>query len=109
MAWIHDLNRRRRECPALGMGDFTVVDVAQPSVLAHQVTAGDDVLILLHHLDEEPIDVVVAATGLDDGAELCDMLHRGPDQPDPHVVEAGKVTVHLGRYGCRWLPSGADR
>ena len=103
MAWIQMINRRFRECPALGLGEVTVHDVAEPAVLAHQLTADGDTVVVLHHLGEEPVDVAVAVAGLADGAELCDMLHRGPGVPEPHVVTDGEVKVHLGRYGCRWL------
>lgn len=103
MSWIQMINRRFRECPALGMGDVTVYDLAEPAVLAHQLSADGDVVLVLHHLGEEPVDVVVPVTGLDEGAVLCDMLHRGPGLPEPHAVADGGVTVHLGRYGCRWL------
>ncbi|HSJ91600.1 MAG TPA: alpha-amylase family protein [Ilumatobacter sp.] len=103
MAWMQMVNRRFRECPALGLGEVTVYDLAEPAVLAHQLTADGDTVLVLHHLDEEPVDVVVPVTGLDDGAELCDMLHRGPGLPEPHVIADGEVKVHLGRYGCRWL------
>lgn len=106
MAWIGDLNRRRRECPAFGMGELTLLDLAEPEVLAHQLVADGDVVVALHHLDEEPLDVTVPVVGLDDGVELCDLLHRGPDEPEPYVVTDGVLDVHLGRYGCRWLRLG---
>lgn len=103
MTWIEKINRRFRECPALGMGGVTVHDLSERAVLAHQLDADGDVVVVLHHFDEEPVDVVVPVAGLDDGYELCDMLHDGPDMPEPHVISDGEVKVHLGRYGCRWL------
>jgi trehalose synthase len=103
LSWIETISRRFRECPALGMGEVTVHDLAVPAVLAHQLTADGDAVVVLHHLDEDPVDVTVPVVGVDDGAELCDMLHRGPGLPEPHVVTDGEVNVHLGRYGCRWL------
>jgi hypothetical protein len=103
MAWMQLLNRRFRESPVLGMGDVTVQDVAEPAVLAHQLTADGDAVVVVHHFDEQPIDVTVPVSGLEDGDELCDLLHRGPGLAEPHVVANGAVTVQLGRYGCRWL------
>ena len=103
LSWMEMLNRRFRECPELGMGEVTVHDLAEPAVLAHQLTAGGDSTVVVHNLSDEPVDVTVPVTGFDDGAELCDMLHRGQGVPDPHVVTDGALKVHLGRYGCRWL------
>jgi trehalose synthase len=103
LSWMEMLNRRFRECPELGMGEVTVHDLDEPAVLAHQLTAGGDSMLVVHNLGDEPVDVTVPATGFDDGVELCDMLHRGPGVPDPHVVTDGALKVHLGRYGCLWL------
>src|SRR5690606_28018145 len=55
MAWMAMLNRRFRECPALGLGEVTVHDLEESSVLAHQLTADGDSVLVLHHLDEEPV------------------------------------------------------
>src|SRR5690606_9904638 len=98
MAWIERLNRRFRVCPTLGMGDVTVHDLPEAAVLAHQLTADGDVVVVLHNFGERPVDVTVPVTGVDDGVELCDLLHPGPDAPEPHVVEGGEIKVGLGRY-----------
>ena len=103
MSWIARLNRRFRECPALGLGDVTVYDLTESPVLAHQLSADGDSVLLVHNLDERPRDVVVPVGGLEDGTELCDLLHVGPDLPEPHVVQGGEVKIHVGRYGCRWM------
>jgi trehalose synthase len=103
LSWMEMLNRRFRECPALGMGEVTVHDVAEPAVLAHQLAADDDSVVVVHNLGEAPVDVTVPATGFDDGVELCDMLHRGAGLPEPHTVTDGELKIHLGRYGCVWL------
>lgn len=103
LSWMEMLNRRFRECPALGMGEVTVHDVAEPAVLAHQLAADDDSVVVVHNLGEAPVDVTVPATGFDDGVELCDMLHRGAGLPEPHTVTDGELKLHLGRYGCVWL------
>ncbi len=103
MAWIERLNRRFRVCPTLGMGDVTVHDLPEAAVLAHQLTADGDVVLVLHNFAEDPVDVVVPVTGVEDGVELCNLLHPGPDAPEPHVVTGGAVKVQLGRYGCAWL------
>jgi trehalose synthase len=103
MSWIQMVNRRFRECPALGLGEVTVYDLDEPAVLAHQLTADGDTVVVLHNLGEAPVDVAVPVTGVEDGVELCDMLHRGPGLPAPHPVTNGEVKVHLDRYGCAWL------
>ncbi len=109
MAWIQRLNRRFRECPTLGMGSVTVHDLDEPAVLAHQVTFMGDTVVLLHNLAADPIAVDVPVAELDDGAELCDMLHDGPGLPTPLIVADGQISVELGRYGCRWLRLNTDR
>src|SRR5690606_27674321 len=97
MAWIERLNRRFRVCPTLGMGDVTVHDLPEAAVLAHQLTADGDVVVVLHNFGEQPVDVTVPVSGVDDGVELCDLLHPGPGAAEPHVVDDGEVKVQLGR------------
>src|SRR5690606_25375137 len=67
MAWIERLNRRFRVCPTLGVGDVTVHDLPEAAVLAHQLTADGDVVVVLHNFGERPVDVTVPVTGVDDG------------------------------------------
>jgi trehalose synthase len=103
LSWMEMLNRRFRECPALGTGEVTVHDLAEPAVLAHQLTADGDSMVVLHNLGDEPVDISVPVAGFEDGSELCDMLHRGPGVPEPAEVTDSTLKVHLGRYGCMWL------
>ena len=103
LSWIEMINRRFRECPALGLGEVTVHDLSEPAVLAHQLVADGDAVLVVHNLAEDPVTVTVPVTDLDEGAELCDMLHRGPGMPEPLPIADGTVDVRLGRYGCCWL------
>ena len=103
LSWFEMLNRRFRENPVLGLGEVTVLDVDEHAVLAHQVAADGDLVVALHNFSDRPVTVCVALPDVDDGAELCDLLHRGAGTPEALSVSAGRLEIELGRYGCRWL------
>ncbi|HSJ92241.1 MAG TPA: alpha-amylase family protein, partial [Ilumatobacter sp.] len=75
LTWMQHLNRAFRSCPALGMGAVTVLDVTAPAVLAHQLVLDDDVVVALHNLSGDAVDLAVPVSGVDQGARFSDLLH----------------------------------
>ncbi|CAM3534461.1 alpha-amylase family protein [Kibdelosporangium persicum] len=99
LSWIRLLIERYRESPELAWGEYEVIDPGHPAVLAHRCSIGDDIVIALHNLDEEPAEVSLTIEGLDDSSSLTDLLVDGTTKVSPD----GCAKVSLGRYGCRWF------
>jgi len=93
MNWIERLIRRRRECPELGWGAWSLLEQADEAVFALRTDWGDSCIVTLHNLAGRDAE---AAVPLDDGdATLVDLFGTG-DLP------AG-ASVTLAPYGQRWF------
>ncbi len=88
--------RQRRECPEIGWGEWRVLDVEQPSVLAHSCDWEGSAVLALHNLSEESRMV-----RLDEGdlEGLDDVFSDGEYAPP----EAETPEVELEGYGYRWF------
>jgi trehalose synthase len=94
--WMERLIRRRRECPELGWGRCTLLDVADPALLAHRVDWDDSAIVALHSFSEEPSR---ASVPVGDGVEAAvDLFVHEELTPS-----AGRLEVPLEGYGHRWL------
>ena len=99
LRWFEQLIRVLRECPEIGVGQCTVLDVALPrSVLAHRFDAPEGSILLLHNLRDEPVCVDI---GKLDGVvgRPFEVFADGPYAP-PGARLAG---LELGRWGYRWI------
>src|SRR4051794_37177514 len=90
--WFERLIRRRRECPELGFGAFTLLETAAPSVIAHRSDWESATIVCVHELGGRPVTV---ALPVDDGESLVDLF--GPDEL------ALPVTLHLEPFDARWF------
>jgi len=99
LSWVTHAVRVRRESPELGWGEWRILDVGDPRVLAIETRWRDDQMVTLHNLSAEPAklrlpgDLEQAAAGM----RLRQVL--GDTEP---AYRAGE-DVTLGRYGFRWL------
>ncbi|HVK23887.1 MAG TPA: alpha-amylase family protein [Actinokineospora sp.] len=94
LAWIRQLIDRYRQCPELAWGEYTILDTAEPSVLAHRCDI-EGTVVVLHNLADR--DVKPELTLDVDGSSLEDIITGA------RIPLAKKLTVELGPYGCRWL------
>jgi trehalose synthase len=94
--WIERLIRRRRECPELGWGSCTLLDVADPALLAHRVDWDDSAILALHSFSAEPREASVPIG--DDVEAAVDLFVDEELTP-----RAGRLEVPLEGYGHRWL------
>jgi maltose alpha-D-glucosyltransferase/alpha-amylase len=100
--WTERIIRMRKEVPEIGWGDFEVLKVRDPAVLAIRYDWRNNSVVLLHNLDEEPREAVFDV-GLDEkGFQLTNLLG------DKHSTaeESGKHRVVLEGYGYRWYRVG---
>jgi maltose alpha-D-glucosyltransferase/alpha-amylase len=94
--WMERLIRRRRECPEIGWGRCTVLDVAEPAILAHRCDWDGSVILAVHSFSASPLEVEVPVAGAESAVDLFaeeELRPRGD----------GTLRVALGRYGHRWL------
>lgn len=96
--FFRDLISVRRECHALGWGDFSVIEQDTTAVLAHRCDLEDSAVIAVHNLGADPVTVTLPIEGSDDGSVLAD-LFEGSRVP----LERGTVTLPLDGYGYHWL------
>ena len=92
-SWAARAVRVRRESPELGWGEWRILDVGDPHVLAIETRWRDDQMITLHNLSGEP-----AKVHLPDDLEGMRQVLGDADPPDRPGQD-----ITLGRYGFCWL------
>jgi trehalose synthase len=90
--WFERLIRRRRECPELGFGTLTILDVGSDAVFAHRVDWEDATIVCLHELSGKPASITVP---VEDGEALVDLFE--------HADCALPAKLELEPYGAHWF------
>ena len=93
--WMERLIRRRRECPELGWGDWTLLDPGDDAVFAHRCDWEDSSIVALHNLADRTASAHIVVGG---EGELVDLF-----EDEDHDLEAGEVTLDLPPYAARWF------
>src|SRR5438477_12985266 len=57
--WTERIIRMRKEVPEIGWGDFTVLKVRDPAVLALRYDWRNNSVLFLHNLYEQPREILV--------------------------------------------------
>jgi len=94
--WMERLIRRRRECPEIGWGRSTVLDVSESAVLAHRCDWDGNAILAVHSFSAAPLEVEVPVEGAEGAVDLFaeEELHSGSD---------GAIILELGPHDHRWL------
>lgn len=90
--WFERLIRRRRETPEIGFGTLTLLDVDEPSVLAHRCDWEGSTIVAVHELAGKAVQVRLP---LDDGEALVDLFGDAE-----HELPA---TLRLAGHGAHWF------
>jgi trehalose synthase len=93
--WMERLIRRRRECPELGWGSCTLIETAEPAVMAHRADWDGGTVVAVHSLADEPLSPVVQ---VGDAEAVVDLFADEELTP-----RDGAVEVALEPYGHRWF------
>ena len=99
LRWFGELIATLRECPEIGVGTITVLDLpVPPSVLVHRFDAPEGSILLLHNLADRAVTVDIGPL---DGAEgrPWEMLADGP-YPRP---DADLTGLPVNGWGYRWI------
>ena len=88
----------RKHQPALGAGDFQVLESTPSAVLAYRRTLGEDTILAVHNLSDSPqqmaLDIVTPQ-----GVGLRDLVGG----TFTGVASNTNVTIHLAPFEYRWL------
>ena len=101
LTWMERLVRRRRAAPEIAFGSWTVLPLAQASVLALRYDWHDRTVVTIHNLGGEACCVTLRLeppTGAS-WARLSDLAGR----KDLEVRGDGTVEIEVAAYDHRWL------
>jgi maltose alpha-D-glucosyltransferase / alpha-amylase len=102
--WMERKIRRRRECPEISWGDWTILkNTGAANTLVMKYEWRGHMLLILHNFSAEPRVVRVDPGTLHPGP-LRDMLAANDSRPDAN----GRHTIQLEAYGYRWYRSGGE-
>src|SRR5436190_5784034 len=100
--WTERIVRMRKEVPEIGWGDFAVLNVRDPAVLAMRYDWRNNSVVFLHNLHDEPREVVLDVGLEDQGKMLVNLLAEDHSKGE----ESGKHRIVLEGYGYRWYRVG---
>jgi len=101
--WTERIIRMRKEVPEVGWGDFEVLKVADPAVLALRYDWRNNSVLFLHNLHEEPREVRFdPGVKGEHGKLLVNLLAEDHSKAE----KSGKHRVMLEGYGYRWYRVG---
>jgi maltose alpha-D-glucosyltransferase / alpha-amylase len=99
LRWFEQLIHTLRECPEIGLGECTVLDLPLPrSVLAHRFDAPEGSILLLHNLSDAAVTVDLGRLAGTDGRPF--ELFSDDFYARPTSRMAG---VPLNGWGYRWI------
>jgi maltose alpha-D-glucosyltransferase/alpha-amylase len=92
---IERLIRMRRSTPEIGLGTLRLIEVEQPSIMAHSYDWRGRRIIAIHNLAEDPCDVQL---DLNDGGEA-----RLLDLTGDRLYPPPGARIEIAPYGYRWF------
>jgi maltose alpha-D-glucosyltransferase / alpha-amylase len=101
--WTERIIRMRKEVPEIGWGDFEMLSIRDPAVLAIRYDWRNNSVLFVHNLDAIPREVAFS-TGLkgEEGRLLINLL----TEDHSRAGEDGKHHLLLEAYGYRWYRVG---
>ncbi|MFL6583619.1 MAG: alpha-amylase family protein [Chthoniobacterales bacterium] len=100
--WTERIVRMRKELPEIGWGDFAVLKVRDPAVLALRYDWRNNSVVILHNLHEEPREVLLDVGVGEQGNLLVNLLAEDHSRAE----DSGKHRIVLEGYGYRWFRVG---
>ena len=99
LSWFERALRTLRECPEVGVGTCTVVDVPLPrSVLAHRFDAPEGAMLFLHNLADTPVTIDIGKLDGVVGKPL-EVFADGAYSP----LTTRLTGIELRGWGYRWI------
>jgi trehalose synthase len=93
--WMERLVRRRRECPELGWGEWTLLDAGDPALLAQRSDWDESTIVAVHSFAGRDSSARLA---LGEDGKLIDLF-----QDEDRELDGGEALIQLPPYGARWF------
>jgi trehalose synthase len=93
--WMERLIRRRRECPELGWGDWSLLPAGDSAVFAHRVDWDGSTVVAVHNLGARDAR---AQLELGEEGALIDLFEQ-----EEHQADSGRLDLALRPYDARWF------
>jgi trehalose synthase len=93
--WMERLIRRRRECPELGWGEWSVLDAGDSALFALRSDWDGSTVVAVHNFAGRGSS---ARLTLGEEGTLVDLFEH-----DDHELDAGQAVIDLPPYGGRWF------
>jgi maltose alpha-D-glucosyltransferase / alpha-amylase len=101
LRWMIDLIRIRKECPAIGAGEWRILPTRSRHVLAVLYTSRDSAVLCLHNFDEQPREITVDLKMPSGGERLRSLFGSGDSRGS-----AGRHRLRLEPLGYDWYRVG---
>jgi maltose alpha-D-glucosyltransferase/alpha-amylase len=92
---VRALIAMRKSCPEIGLGEYKVLDVGSPNVLAIRYDYQRQTLVMLHNFNDHPAS---ASLQIDGAKVLYDLTEHPQDQKTIN----GQVKIAMEGYGSKW-------
>lgn len=102
LSWTQSLIRARKECPEIGRGQMKLVEVDQPTVLAHRIDWSQGAVLMVHNFADHSVSVRLK-DGHGQGEYPIDLFGENRF----HRVSLDEP-LELEPYGYRWLRVGGS-
>ena len=99
LSWMARMIRIRKECPEIGLGRCTVLDVGAENVLGLRFDWQGNSVVTLHNFDERPHEACLRLA--DDGERLSDLI-----APVEIPARDGCFAIPLDALDYRWFRIG---
>jgi maltose alpha-D-glucosyltransferase/alpha-amylase len=101
--WTERIIRMRKEVPEIGWGDYEILRLADPAILALRYDWRNNSVVILHNLDAEAREITfdVELEG-DGGRVLINLLSDDHSEAEAN----GKHRLVIEGYGYRWYRAG---
>ena len=101
--WTERIIRMRKEVPEVGWGDFEILNVKDPAVLAMRYDWRNNSVLFLHNLHERPREILLdPRVNGQEGKMLVNLL----TEEHSKAGKSGKHRIMIEGYGYRWYRVG---
>ena len=96
--WMASMNRVRKECSAVGAGDWQLLETGSEAIFGIRYTSGKESIVILNNLSNEPQTITVELAD-QDCTLITDLFCDHPYDP----VKQKKARMKIQGYGYRWM------
>jgi maltose alpha-D-glucosyltransferase/alpha-amylase len=101
--WMERIIRMRKEVPEIGWGDFKVLRVKDPSILALRYDWRNNAVVMVHNFDAKPREI---ALDIGPNDSTRGMLINLLSDDHSYAGDDGKHRFVIEGYGYRWYRAG---